>query len=351
MEIREARPEDNDELIALQMACPQGKKLIVSIVNTPDFFAKAKAYESYKVLVVLDGKRIIGSGSFGIRRAIIDGEKVRIAYGFQGFVASEYRRRGALRLMQITAERYAIRENAHIYYVLVEENNTPAVRNYERNGFKLHRKLIVSTMPVYKELDEPFKSNIGNAEPEDLPAVAKILNETWHEHELYEPTTAETIEQFINRAPGYRLSNLLVYREGDKVMACLGFWNKHKLMSITVQALSLKIRLVGFLAGLAGFLRPMPKPIKPGTVLKQIVLTPIGFKKSAHFAALLRHVNNKALKMGIEQIFCICEKDNAIIKSMKGFIRVSSTYNLHIKALRGNDVSLDKPVYIDGIDL
>jgi hypothetical protein len=39
MDIREARPEDNEALQALQLRCPQGQKLIVSAVNTPDFFA------------------------------------------------------------------------------------------------------------------------------------------------------------------------------------------------------------------------------------------------------------------------------------------------------------------------
>ena len=48
MHIREAIPEDNDKLEELQSKCPQGTNLIVSVVNTPDFFGRAKAYESYK---------------------------------------------------------------------------------------------------------------------------------------------------------------------------------------------------------------------------------------------------------------------------------------------------------------
>jgi hypothetical protein len=39
MDIREATPADNDELKALQLRCPQGEKLTVSTVNTPDFLA------------------------------------------------------------------------------------------------------------------------------------------------------------------------------------------------------------------------------------------------------------------------------------------------------------------------
>jgi hypothetical protein len=46
MYIREATPNDNEELQRLQAQCPQGTSLIVSTVNTPDFFARAKAHES-----------------------------------------------------------------------------------------------------------------------------------------------------------------------------------------------------------------------------------------------------------------------------------------------------------------
>ena len=78
MEIREARPGDNDELMALQEKCPQGEKLIVSAVNTPDFFARAKAYETYKIFVATDGGCIVGSAGIAIRNALINGHNARV---------------------------------------------------------------------------------------------------------------------------------------------------------------------------------------------------------------------------------------------------------------------------------
>jgi hypothetical protein len=58
MNIREATSDDNQKLQEFQAKCPQGKTLIVSIVNTPDFFARAKAYESYMVFVAHEENRI-----------------------------------------------------------------------------------------------------------------------------------------------------------------------------------------------------------------------------------------------------------------------------------------------------
>ena len=43
MHIREAAHDDNHELQELQAKCPMGTTLILTTVNTPDFFARAKA--------------------------------------------------------------------------------------------------------------------------------------------------------------------------------------------------------------------------------------------------------------------------------------------------------------------
>jgi hypothetical protein len=61
--IRDAMLDDNEELQELQGQCPMGTTLIVSTVNTPDFFARVKAYESWKVLVACENSRIIGSAA------------------------------------------------------------------------------------------------------------------------------------------------------------------------------------------------------------------------------------------------------------------------------------------------
>jgi len=45
MEIRPANENDNAALQVLQAKCPQGTTLIVAAVNTPDFFARVKAYK------------------------------------------------------------------------------------------------------------------------------------------------------------------------------------------------------------------------------------------------------------------------------------------------------------------
>jgi hypothetical protein len=58
MHIREATSADNEQLQHLQAKCTQGKTIIVTVVNTPDFFARAKAYTTYKVYVACEWDNI-----------------------------------------------------------------------------------------------------------------------------------------------------------------------------------------------------------------------------------------------------------------------------------------------------
>jgi GNAT superfamily N-acetyltransferase len=167
MDIREAVPDDNDALQELQAKCPQGTDLIASVVNTPDFFARAKAYESYKVYIAYEGNHILGSTACGFKNAVVNGEVRRVGYGFQAFVAAEHRRKGVASQLHQHREDYAAQQGAVIFYTLVLEKNTPAMQYIERRGFKLHRTVVMPGLPVYKEMSTASGGNVRPAQPED----------------------------------------------------------------------------------------------------------------------------------------------------------------------------------------
>ena len=119
-------------------------------------------------------------------------------------------------------------------------------------------------------------------------------------------------------------------------------------MKLTLKALNLKFKIIGRLLSTARFI---PRVLKPGDELNQIMLTLIGYKKPSHLGVLLRVVNNYAFKNDIEQIFCICERNHNMLDSLKGFIRISTNMNLYMKPLKENVMISEAPVFIDGIDL
>jgi hypothetical protein len=78
---------------------------------------------------------------------------------------------------------------------------------------------------------------------------------------------------------------------------------------------------------------------------------PLGFKDPAHLAVLLKYLNNQPLRRGIMQMFCVCERDHVLLRSMKGFIGLDTALNLYIKTLQQNIFLASEPVFIDGIDI
>jgi hypothetical protein len=181
-----------------------------------------------------------------------------------------------------------------------------------------------------------------------VPRIAELLNTTWKDRELYEPTSAETLARLIHRLPTFSHDNLLIFEVKGEILACLGGWDWSRVMEVTVQALSRKLKMVGWLLTT---IRILPKFPESGQRMKQMMLTFIGFKEPAHLAVLIRHMNNQALRNDIEQIFCVCERDDLLLKSLKSFIRMNTAIHLYTKPL-GKGVSLaGGPVFVDGIDL
>ena len=58
--VREARPEDNDALIALDAACSMGEAVPLCFDRSPDFFARSAAYERAVVLVAVSRAVAVG---------------------------------------------------------------------------------------------------------------------------------------------------------------------------------------------------------------------------------------------------------------------------------------------------
>jgi len=351
MIIREATPDDNDELIKLQEKCPQGTTLIVSAVNTPDFFARSSVYKDSKIYVAIEEDRIIASAACAVRNATLDNQIKKVGYEFQAFVDPGHRgKRLAGRLHQ-TREEYLRKQGAALSYSLIMEGNDPSIRHLVRQGFHRHRTIVMHIVPVFKEMDVRTEKNVRPIVPEDASTVTGLLNSTWKGYELYEPMTAVSLEHLLVGTPAYSFDNLLVLEDGGDIAACMGFWDWSRVMRITVESLSTKMRMMNLILEVMRLFRPLPQGPRPGDVLKQAVLTPIGFKDSKYLSMLLPYINNLALTRGIQQIFFLAERNHALHRLLKGFIHIDTDIHLYIKPL-GNNLSLgDSPVYIDGLDM
>jgi GNAT superfamily N-acetyltransferase len=351
MYIREATSDDNGALIALQGKCPQGTTLIVSTINTPDFFARAKVYEDYKIYVMCDDKYIIASAACGLRKARINDKVQKVGHEFQTFVDPEYRGKRIAGQLHQVREDYLIKQGSVLSYAIIMEGNLPSMQHTERQGFKRYQTLVMPSIAVFQEMTTTQRGNIRPMVLEDLPTVTEVVNGTWKEYDFYEQITAEDLSRLIARIPEYHYEDIYVLEEDGKIVAVLGFWDWSKVTKVTVKAFSIKMRLILYGLNAMRVFRPMPNPPKVGKTLKQIVLTPIGFKELTQIVTLLKYMNNKAYSEGIEQIFFIINRNHPILSSLKGFIHIDTRMHLYVKPLKENLALSGLPVFINGLDL
>jgi len=350
MDIREASPDDNQALQDLQARCPQGTTLVVSLVNTPDFFARVKAYPTYRVYVACEGDTIIGSGAVAIRDGMVDGRPCRIGYEFQAFVAPEARRKGVAGALHRCREQYLIEQGAAMSYALTLEGNSPAMAHLEYEGFVPHRTLVMPILHVYREMSVPPAAKIRSAQRGDLPAVAELMNHTWQGCDLYEPASAKRLGAFVERTPAYTLDDLLVLESGGKVTACLGCWDWSAIIRVSVAALNWRLRMTRVMTDVMRCFRPTPKVPRIGATLRQGCLTPIGFAAVEQLVPLLCCVNNRALARGIEQLLWLWEPGHPLLGCLKGFFRTDVAVRVYVKPLGGVKPPAN-PVFVDAIDL
>ncbi len=140
------------------------------------------------------------------------------------------------------------------------------------------------------------EKHVRPARPEDLDRLAALANKPWQNYEMYEPLTAEVLSASIKRTPGYDLNIFFVLEENGRILAFLGYLDWGQIMKITVDAISLKMKVTGAMLKLVDLFKPMPEMIKPGDTLKQIVVTLTGFDDPAHSSLLLKHLNNQMLQ-------------------------------------------------------
>lgn len=350
MDIREATVNDNQELQNIQAQCPMGANLIVSAVNAPDFFARAKVYERCKVYVACDNKRIIGSAATAIREAVVNGSLKNIGYEFQYFTRPDYRKQGVAIMLHRYIEDYLKKEGVALSFLVIMEGNKPSIRLFESQGFKLYHDLVMPIVFSYKTIEVSSVAQIRPINPRDLATAADLLNKTWKGHDFYEPHTAESLARFIERTPGFSLNDFLVLEDRTEILACLGAWDWSQVTRLTVKALSLRLRMITLITDFVNLFRPMPRSVKPGTTLKQWCLTLIGFRAPEHFANLIRYMNNLAMKREIDQIFFACEQGHESLNALKGLFNVNVGVHLYVKSFDG-ELETKNRAFLIAIDL
>lgn len=347
---REAVEEDASRLQELQARCPMGVGLVVSTINKPDFFARARAYRAAKVFCACDEQgRIVGSAACAVRPASVGGRVVPVGYQFQYFVDPERRRSGvAARLYDATAAHLKA-QGTELNYCLLLEDNVPSRKFFEQRGFRAERKLTILYLPAFRRYRVGGDGRVRSATAADLPQVAALMNATWSGHELYHPVTPDELEEQLARTRGHGVENLLLFEAGGRVRAALGYWDWNQVTEVSVVSLDAKLTWMSRGLSVLSLLFNVPKVPAAGQPLRQWCITPLGYEDKAALGQLLRELNNRALDADIAQVALLATRGHPVLEAADGMFRVSVAEDLYVQSAGAHLAS--GPVFVDGADL
>ncbi|MBN1686011.1 MAG: GNAT family N-acetyltransferase [Spirochaetales bacterium] len=152
--IREALPSDNQALIELERACPQGSRLVMHSERY-DYFYRAKLFGNHHTIVAVDHGRIFGVLAATLKKVLLGGEETTAAYFYDLRIHPDYRRTVAGRNMLkawIELEKWAAESGAAIMYGAVKGDNEVMLgMQRKRNAYRFAGEMLIASRPVYKK--------------------------------------------------------------------------------------------------------------------------------------------------------------------------------------------------------
>ena len=351
MIIREATLLDAGELQEVMARCSQGSDIAITVVNTPDFFVRANGYESSAVFVAEDGGEIAGSAACAIRDLVVDGKRRRVGYEFQYFTSPAHRRKGVARTLRQAIEAYLIGRGATMSTLAVMKANGASAGLFESERFRPYGSMKCHFMSTYQHTDLRESATVRPARYEDFPALAKLLSRCWRGHDYFEPITASDLARSTERTPAIDRDGLLVLEESGEIVATAGVWDWGRIMQIEIAAVPRRLHAKSLATEVLRRLKPMPRLFRPGMMLRQWGLSPIGYREPEDLTKLLRVINNMAVEGGVEQVAMAIETDSALEQAVSPLPGIDIPFTLYVKAFDGDWPDAATPVHFDIVDL
>ncbi|NLN75578.1 MAG: GNAT family N-acetyltransferase [Armatimonadetes bacterium] len=351
--IREAVSGDNDMLQSFQKAASYGEGGSVSSVNHPDYSWRTKVYERGKVFMACDeaDNHPMGSASCAVKSANINDLSTLVGYSWNYYTSPDHRRKGVAIALIAKVEEFYRQQGASLAYVYIMDSNAPSIALFEKSGYSRHKALLARYKLIYRKSDSNDKNNVRTLVPNDLDEVSRLINATWEGHDLFTPYSATSFAASIERVPGFSYDDIYVLEKDGRIAACVGCWDRGKAVRTTVKSMGTKMRIASMVLDATRLFTPMPKVLKPGEVMTQYRLMPVGYKHLDDLKALLKTINNRALSKGIYAICGASENDAPIAHCLQSMFRNDVNLLLYAKSLDGSTRLSDNPVYVDVVDI
>lgn len=349
MEIRDAAPSDNGQLLELQKLSPMGRALILQLDSSPDYFNRARGYKDWHVIVAEEGGKILGTASYAVQDKLLMGETVSMVYEFSFMVHPDARRRGIASILQNEIE--ARNPEADYLHLNITEDNVVSDAFFTKMGFSSIRGCATFMMMAYKEFEtDPYR--IRPMKEGDIPVVVDIINETYKGYEFFTPFTEASFRDHYSRLPFFDLEDIYIF-EHETIRAVAGLWDYNKVMSMTMLGFDTKRNLMRLVVNFLGRFTTLPKMPEVGEKMSLGYLTPLGYGDPESAKQLLLHLLNIAKSEGIGLVSAILDRESHVTELLTDITNIDGRFKWYIKPISRKSIpELDgKQLYIDVKDI
>jgi len=225
--IRDARPQDNEALIELDRQCVMGGTIQLVFDRSPDFFARSRAYESFRMCVAEQEGTLIGVGGATVKSLRVNGIRQRWAYFYDLRVRPTHRRQGVAGLIA-NALVDGIRDAGITgAYSLVIEGNAPSESFVEMRGSVPFKQCALALL----------SGEAGATRLERIPdvssEVASLLEATYRSYHFTPPWDPEMLHGTLDRLTPLGWQGMYGRRAQKGWGLCFGLWDYSSVMQMT----------------------------------------------------------------------------------------------------------------------
>ncbi|MBI5166322.1 MAG: GNAT family N-acetyltransferase [candidate division NC10 bacterium] len=342
IEVREAGQEDNQALIELERASPMGVETVIALDRSPDFFARSKAYKSWKALVAEEAGELVGVGAVAFKRLRVAEKPVKAAYFYDLRVAPTHRRRGVASAIGDALRAVVRAEGVEMGYSLVMEGNVPSLEFVAKRGSRPVRRCLLWASPVVGE-GPAGKSPFRDLEERDYERVARALGRCYSRHDLYPNWDAQGLKGLVSRAC-LGPADLRVWDDQGRVRACFGLWDYSSVMRMRF----LRVKVPG-----PGHEEAFPRP---GQELHQYFLLPLAFEGEEELLSLITEARRMVLERGGAQgafasLMIPYDPEDSRFRPLSHLPHFEVGLQFFVLFLGGEATIGERPIYLDPVDL
>jgi len=344
LEIRLARPEDDEELRRILRENPISGDISLTFEREPNYFVAARVEASDHQIIVakdLDTRRIVGMGARSIRPLYVNGRVVQLGYLSQFRVDQNYRyvREGYKEAWGLFNELHQDGKSPY-YYTSIIEDNLPARRFLTRglpgmpvyNEYARMHTLALYSLKRKNDITPMAGLKIERGNEVNQSAIFDCLQRNQSRYQ-FTPQWNGSLLFHPSHTPGLTPGNFIVASRRETVVGCAALWDQGGFKQTVVSGYSNRVIYFRWLINIGA--RVFGRPILPSvnTKIKHAYLSHLAVDQDDQdiYLPLLRTVFNQAVHHGHSYLMLgLCDHHPLLDITQRAYAHLDYTSILYL---------------------